>query len=131
MITYVTVADVDEVLGNDWAAQDDKQKYVLMANAWMNALNLQGIDPDDIPEEVKIAGAYVAKSAADGTLYEQKTSSGILASESVEAKGVKSSESYYTGGYISSESLLDPDLQFALDMLAPYRSNPLKFTVYR
>lgn len=131
MIIYITVADVDRILGSDWTSDNKKTLAVLQANAWLNAQNLQGISPDDIPEEVKIAGSYVAKVAAEGKLYVQKTSSGILASESVEADGVKSSESYYTGGYISSESLLDPDFQFALDLLAPYLSNPLKFTVYR
>lgn len=129
---YITVADVDSILGADWAADDKaKVKAVLMANAWLNAQNLHGIDPDNIPDDVKMAGAYVASVAAAGNLYVQRENSGVLASESVKAGSVEVSESYYTGGSINSASLLDPDLQLALDLLAPYRSNPLKFRVYR
>lgn len=129
---YITVADVDSILGADWAADDKaKAKAVLMANAWLNAQNLHGIDPDNIPDDVKMAGAYVASVAAAGNLYVQRENSGVLASESVKAGSVEVSESYYTGGSINSASLLDPDLQLALDLLAPYRSNPLKFRVYR
>lgn len=131
MITYITVADVDLVLGTAWAPVSDKERFVLQANAWLNALNLQGIDPDDIPENVITAGAYVAKVAAAGNLFVQRTSSGILASESVEAKGVKSSESFYNGGTINTDTLLDPDLQFALALLAQYRPNLIRFKVYR
>lgn len=125
MVIYITVADVDLVLGSNWAPDADKAKAVLMANAWMNALNLQGIDPENIPENVVIAGSYIASVAAAGNLYVQKTSSGILASESVEAKGVKSSESYFTGGSFDTDTLLDPDLQLALDLLAQYLSNEI------
>lgn len=129
---YITVADVDSILGADWAADDKaKAKAVLMANAWLNAQNLHGIDPDNIADDVKMAGAYVASVAAAGNLYVQRENSGVLASESVKAGSVEVSESYYTGGSINSASLLDPDLQLALDLLAPYRSNPLKFRVYR
>lgn len=130
-MNYITVSDVDSELGADWTSQDKKAKAALMANAWLSSQNLHGIDPDDIPDAVKTAGAYVAAVAAAGNLYVQKESSGVLASESVKAGSVEVSETYYTGGNISSASLLDPDLQLALDLLAPYRSNPLKFRVYR
>ncbi|EMH4161653.1 protein singed [Pluralibacter gergoviae] len=131
-MNYITVADVDSVLGADWAADDKaKTKAVLMANAWLSAQNLHGIDPENIPDIVKTAGAYVASVAAAGNLYVQRENSGVLASESVKAGNVEVSETYYTGGSMSSSSLLDPDLQLALDLLGPYRSNPLKFRVYR
>ncbi|UNA33911.1 hypothetical protein LOF13_27875 [Klebsiella pneumoniae subsp. pneumoniae] len=45
---------------------------MLQANTWMTALNLQDIEPEDIPEEVKQAGAFIASVAAAGNLYQQK-----------------------------------------------------------
>lgn len=131
MATYITSEDVDSLLGSDWASDIAKAKSVLMANAWLTALNLQGIDLTAVPDDVKQSGAYVASVAAAGNLYTQKESSGILASESVKADTVEVTETYYTGGAINADSLLDPDLQLALALLAPWRSNPLKFRVYR
>ena len=105
-MNYITVADVDSALGADWASEDKaKVKAVLMANAWLSAQNLHGIDPDNIPDDVKMAGAYVASVAAAGNLYVQRENSGVLASESVKAGNVEVSESYYTGGSMSSSSL--------------------------
>lgn len=131
MATYITSEDVDSLLGSGWASDSAKAKSVLMANAWLTALNLQGIDSAAVPDDVKQAGAYVASVAAAGNLYTQKESSGILASESVKAGSVEVTESYYTGGTIDPDTLLDPDLQLALALLAQWRSNPLKFRVYR
>ncbi|HBS5737052.1 TPA: protein singed, partial [Klebsiella pneumoniae] len=53
MTVYITIQNVDELLGDTWAAADKKGKAVLQANTWMTALNLQDIEPEDIPEEVK------------------------------------------------------------------------------
>ncbi|WP_241595986.1 protein singed [Rosenbergiella epipactidis] len=131
MPKYITVTEVDTLLGSEWASDSAKHKAILMANAWLSALNLQGINLEDVPDEVKQAGAYVASVAAAGNLYTQKESSGVLASESVKADDVEVTETYYTGGTINADSLLDPDLQLALSLLAPWRSNPLKFRVYR
>lgn len=72
MTVYITIQDVDELLGDTWAAADKKGKAVLQANTWMTALNLQDIDPEHIPEEVKQAGAFIASVAAAGNLYQQK-----------------------------------------------------------
>lgn len=125
MTTYITVADVDGLLGDGWADADKKVKAVLMANAWMTSLNLQDIDPDNIPDDVRQAGAYAASVAAAGNLYQQKTSSGVVTSESVTADGVSVSESY---AELSTESasLLDPDLQLALALLGPWRLSPFQ-----
>jgi len=131
MAQYITVTEVDTLLGSEWASDSAKSKAILMANAWLSALSLQGINLEDVPDEVKQAGAYVASVAAAGNLYTQKESSGVLASESVKADTVEVTETYYTGGTINADSLLDPDLQLALALLAPWRTNPLKFRVYR
>ncbi|PLN17669.1 protein singed, partial [Klebsiella pneumoniae] len=118
MTVYITIQDVDELLGDTWAAADKKGKAVLQANTWMTALNLQDIDPEHIPEEVKQAGAFIASVAAAGNLYQQKTDSGVVTSKSVEADDVKVSRTFAELSTTSTE-LLDPDLQLALDMLKP------------
>lgn len=129
MTNYITVADVDELLGPDWTDGEKKPAAVLQANAFMTALNLSGV-PAPSPDEVKQAGALLAKAAADGVLYQQQTESGSLTSKTVEADGVKVSKSY-ASGQNSSTSLLAVDVQLALDLLRPWRVNPLSFRVYR
>ena len=125
MTVYITIQDVDELLGDTWAAADKKGKAVLQANTWMTALNLQDIDPEHIPEEVKQAGAFIASVAAAGNLYQQKTDSGVVTSKSVEADDVKVSRTFAELSTTSTE-LLDPDLQLALDMLKPWMINPFQ-----
>lgn len=71
MTVYITIQDVDELLGIP-GLPPTKAKAVLQANTWMTALNLQDIDPEHIPEEVKQAGAFIASVAAAGNLYQQK-----------------------------------------------------------
>ncbi|HEL9785308.1 TPA: hypothetical protein U0X22_004973 [Klebsiella pneumoniae] len=69
MTVYITIQDVDELLGDTWAAADKKGKAVLQANTWMTALNLQDIDPEHIPEEVKEgANKQVISSQADSLI---------------------------------------------------------------
>ena len=53
MATYITVADVDEILGSTWAPDDKKAMAVAQANAYLTSLRLCGIDMDAVPEEVK------------------------------------------------------------------------------
>lgn len=129
MATYITVADVDELLGADWAETEKKARAVLQANAYLTALNLQGIT-DATPDDVKMAGAYLASTAATGMLYRQQTESGALSSKTVDADGVKVSKTY-ASGQASSTSLLPDNVQLALALLQPWRSNPLSFRVYR
>ncbi|BEM41790.1 hypothetical protein SME13J_04090 [Serratia marcescens] len=131
MATYITRHDVDRLLGESWTTDADKPRAVLMANAWLTTQRLRGIDAGDMPDDVVLAGAYAASVAAKGKLYEQKSTTGVLASETVEAKGVKVSETYTTGTTNNASTLLDPDLQLALALLSPWRANPMAFEVYR
>ena len=77
MITYVTCDDVDNAFGNAWTSEIAKNKAVLIANAWLNGFNLK-INPSRIPEEVKLAGAYAARIASFGKLFQQKNDSALL-----------------------------------------------------
>ncbi|WP_312838467.1 protein singed [Pantoea piersonii] len=129
MTTYITVADVDEVLGADWATPEKKARAVLQANAYLTALNLQGLS-DVTPEDVKQAGAFLASASAAGVLYKQQVESGALTSKTVDADGVRVTKSYASTQSVGSASLPE-DVQLALALLKPWRSNPLAFRVYR
>ncbi len=129
MTTYITVADVDELLGAAWADETVKPKSVLQANAYLTGLNLQGIT-DKTPEDVKQAGAYLASFASAGLLYTQQSESGLLTGKTVEADGVRVTKSYASSQSIGNAAL-PADIQLALALLKPWRSNPQAFRVYR
>jgi hypothetical protein len=129
MATYITVAEVDVILGADWAAEEKKARAVMLANAYMTSLNLSGIDMDAIPDDVKQAGAELSKVAADGKLYQQQTE-GSLEAKTVKAGSVSTSRTF--GSLDSSKVVAQPaDVQFALALLTPWRSNPFAFSVSR
>lgn len=129
MAIYITVADVDAILGADWAAEDKKARAVMQANAYLTSLNLVGIDMDAIPDEVRQAGAELAKVASEGKLYQQKTE-GALEAKTVKAGSVSTSKTF--ASLDSSKIIAQPsDVQFALALLAPWRSSPFAFNVYR
>jgi len=129
MATYITAAEVDELLGAGWAESDKKARAVMQANAYLTALNLQGIT-GATPDDVKQAGALLASAAAAGVLYRQQTESGVLTSKTVDADGVRVTKSY-ASSQSTSNTLLPADVQLALALLKPWRSNPLAFRVYR
>ncbi|WP_285131383.1 protein singed [Leclercia adecarboxylata] len=135
MITFVTVDDVDSLLGDSWTDDANKPKSVLMANVWLNGLSLSL--PCDkvtheviIPDDVKLAGAYAAQAAANGGLYQKKTDSGSLLSKSVDADGVSVSKTYAELS-ANSTKLLDSDLQLALALLKPYGVNTSQIRLVR
>lgn len=111
MTIYVTVAQVDELLGSDWAPADKKARSVMMANTWLTSLGLPDFDP--VPDDVIQAGAEIAREAALGNIY-SKTETGVTA-KSVKAGSVSTSKSYseYARTVSAGES-------FALALLAPY-----------
>lgn len=129
MATYITVADVDAILGPDWAAPALKEEAVFEANAYLTALNLVGIDMDDIPDDVKQAGARLAKCASQGKLYVQQTE-GSLEAKTVKAGSVSTSKSF--GSIDKTSTAAQPAcVQLALSLLTPWRSNPFAFAVKR
>lgn len=129
MATYITVADVDAILGPTWAADDKKARAVMQANAYMTSLNLTCIDMDAIPVEVKQAGAELAKTAADGKLYQQKTE-GSLEAKTVKAGSVSTSKTF--ASIDTSRLIAQPgDVQFALALLNPWMRSAYSFDVYR
>lgn len=124
MVTFITVEDVDSILGASWTDESKKAKSVLMANTWMNGLSLKlpcnkATHETIIPDDVKQAGAYAAQAASNGGLYQQKTDSGVLLSKTVDADDVSVSKTFAELA-TNSTALLDPDLQLALAMLKLY-----------
>ncbi|MEE6443176.1 MULTISPECIES: hypothetical protein [Pseudomonas] len=111
MTTYITVADVDALLGSTWAPDDQKARAVLMANTWLTNLGLPEFDP--VPDDVIQAGAEIAREAAAGNIYGSKET-GVL-SKSVDADGVSSSKTYS-----ESSRTISAGESFALALLAPY-----------
>lgn len=111
MTTYITVADVDALLGSTWTTEDKKPRAVLMANTWLTNLGLPEFDP--IPDDVIQAGAEIAREAASGNIYGAKET-GVTA-KSVSAGSVSSSKSFS-----ASSSTISAGESFALALLAHY-----------
>ena len=111
MTTYITVEQVDVLLGPTWAPDDQKARAVLMANTWLTNLGLPEFDP--VPDDVIQAGAEIAREAAAGNIYGSKET-GVL-SKSVNADGVSSSKTYS-----ESSRTISAGESFALALLAHY-----------
>lgn len=129
MATYITVADVDAILGAAWTTEDKKARAVMQANAYLTSLSLSGVDMDAIPEEVKQAGAELSKAAADGALYQQQ-SSGSLEAKTVKAGSVTTSKTFGTIDSSSTKAQAE-GIQFALALLNPWLRSSFGFDVYR
>lgn len=111
MTTYITVEQVDALLGPTWAPDDQKARAVLMANTWLTNLGLPEFNP--VPDDVIQAGAEIALEAAAGNIYGSKET-GVL-SKSVDADGVSSSKTY-----AESSRTISAGESFAMALLAHY-----------
>ena len=111
MTTYISVAQVDALLGPTWTTEEKKPRAVLMANTWLTNLGLPAFDP--IPDDVIQAGAEVATEAAAGRIYGSKET-GVTA-KSVTADGVSSSKSFS-----ESSRTVSAGESFALALLSHY-----------
>jgi hypothetical protein len=112
MTDFITAADVDALLGPDWAGTGDAALAVTMANAWLTAKITRPV-PDPVPSEIKLAGAQVAWEAAAGRLFTAEDREVI--STSVTAGPVTSSKTYAKGAKAVSAAE-----SFALTLLAPW-----------
>ena len=112
MREFVSIAEVDDLLGEGWAPQEQKSRAVLMANVWLENVGLPN-DLDPMPQQWKQAGAEIAKEAAGGKLY-AASETGVLR-KAVDADGVSVSKtfSHSAKNYTAGES-------FALALLKPW-----------
>src|SRR5690554_5599910 len=112
MTDFITVADVDTLLGPGWAGSGDEALAVTMANAWLTAKITRPV-PSPTPNEVKLAGAQIAKEAAAGRIFAAEDRE--VVSTSVTAGPVTTAKTFAKGSRptTSGES-------FALALLAPW-----------
>ncbi|MCP6695863.1 hypothetical protein [Pseudomonas donghuensis] len=113
MTDFITVADVDQKLGPDWAGSGDAALSVAMANAWLTA-RIKRTVPDPVPDAIVTAGAQVAKLAAENKLYKD-TGKEVL-SRTVSAQAGTSTSKTYAEGSVE----LSAAENFALDLIAPW-----------
>lgn len=109
---FITIAQVDDLLGAAWAAEDKKARAVLMANTWLTGKRLPAFDP--VPDAVVQAGAEVAREAAAGNLYAARGRE--VLSETVQVDGAVSESTSYAQGSIE----VPEGVAFAMALLAPY-----------
>lgn len=113
MTDFITVANVDEALGQGWAGDGNAVLAVSMANAWLTAKIKRPV-PTPVPDAIVTAGAQVAKLAAAGQLY--KDTQREVQSKSVSAQsGTSTSKTYVAGSADRSAGE-----NFALDLIAPW-----------
>ena len=108
-MSFVTVDDVNEMLGSDFAPGGDKARLILLANTWMKKHAGKALKP--VPDELKIAACEIVKGILAKVIYNGKSQA--LKREKVKADGVESEEEYQEG----SESLSSYE-QIALDLIA-------------
>jgi len=113
MTYFITVADVDQRLGQDWVGTGDAVLAVAMANAWLTAKIKRPV-PDPVPDAIVSAGAQVAKLAAAGQLY--KDTQREVQSKTVSAQAGTSTSKTYVAGSVDRPA----GENFALDLIAPW-----------
>lgn len=111
MTEYITIEQVDALLGSDWAAEDKKARAVLMANTWL-AERLTATF-SEVPDAVVQAGAEIAQLAASGGLYGAQERE--IVSTSVTAGPVQSSKTFKDGS-----KALSAAESFALALIKPW-----------
>lgn len=112
---FVTIEDVDTILGVDWTTQDKKAMAVNQANIWLSAKKFcKGIEPE-IDESIKQAGAYLSQLSANGKLYVTQAD-GTVTEKTVKAGEVSVSKKFATGQEVGKSS----EMLFIDDLLKPF-----------
>ena len=112
---FVTIEDVNTILGATWATQDKKTLSVQDANDWLNGMKLcKGLDP--IADPIKRAGAYLSRLSSQDLLYTTQTD-GVVTEKTVSAQqGTSVSKKYAVG----QEKGKHADMQRVESLLKPY-----------
>jgi hypothetical protein len=111
MTEYITIAQVDGLLGSSWTTEDKKARAVLMANVWLTErLSTAFLS---VPAEVVQAGAEIAQLAASGGLYGAQERE--VTGTSVTAGPVQSSKTFKAGS-----KALSAAESFALALIKPW-----------
>ena len=112
---FITVEEVDTLLGIDWTTSDKKSSSVMQANTWLSAKKFcRGIEPT-IDDAIKLAAANLASLSSQGLLYVTKTD-GTVTEKTVKADTVQVTKKYAEG----QEKGKSADMQFIEDLLKNY-----------
>lgn len=122
-MTYVTTQTVADLVGVNWFGTGDAGLAVQLANAWLSAKNLPEYDTiDAVPDDIKRAGAEIAKEVAKGNLF-AGSKEGVVASKAIKAGSVSTSKTYVEG-----TSAITAGEQIALMLIKPYiEAAPTRF----
>lgn len=115
MREYVTIADVDSLLGMEWTDEDKKAEAVLKANLWLN--ERIDVDEDPVPSAIKLAGAQMAKLAAAGSLY------GAQERETTSEEVSATSGTYVKESYSAGSKFVSASENFALALIRPWMNS--------
>lgn len=108
-MSFITIEDANEILGDDFAPNGDKARLILLSNTWMK--KHAGVSSDPVPDELKIAACEIIKGILAKEIYNGKTQT--LKREKVKADGVESEEEYQEGSEVISSYE-----QIALDLIS-------------
>ena len=111
MTNFITIAQVDSLLGVDWTTEDKKPRAVLMANTWLTERVSCVCGPT--PDAIIQAGAEIAKEAAAGSLYGAQTRE--VTETSVKAGSVSTSKTFSEGS-----KAMTAGESFALALIKPW-----------
>lgn len=113
MTEFITIAQVDSLLGAEWTTEDKKPRAVLMANTWLTERVLEVVDPT--PDAVVQAGAEIAMEAAAGRMYAAQARA--VTETSVKAGSVSTSKVFSEGS-----KAVTAGEAFALALIKPWAS---------
>jgi len=108
---FITIAQVDSLLGVDWTTEDKKPLAVLMANTWLTERVCRVFSPT--PDAIIQAGAEIAKEAAAGALYGAQARE--VTETSVKAGSVSTSKTFSEGS-----KAITAGESFALALIKPW-----------
>lgn len=113
MTDFITIAQVDSLLGAEWTTEEKKPRAVLMANTWLTERVREACNPT--PDAIIQAGAEIAREAAAGTLYGAQARE--VTETSVKAGSVSTSKTFAEGS-----KTMTAGESFALALIRPWAS---------
>lgn len=120
MATYITIADVDDLLGSDWSTDpapgQNAGLAVIMANTWLTAQLGGQYSTPPVPDAIQLAGAEIAREAIHGRLYTAKART-TTETEASAAPGTYVKKKFATEAGSEAQTA---GMVFALALLAPW-----------
>ena len=112
---FITITDVDTILGSTWTTEDKKALAVNQANVWLSTKSFcSGLTPT-VDNAIKQAGANLALLSSKNLLYVSRTD-GVVTEKSIKADTVAVTKKYAEG----SETGKSAEMMFIDDLLRPF-----------